>query len=634
MTGPRTGTGTGWRPSLGAWLDGDGVRFRTWAPSPRRLAVRVEDDAGRPRGEHPLARDDAGYFSGIVPGIDAGARYRYVLEEGPALPDVASRFQPEGVHGPSEVIDPTAFRWTDDGWHGLDRDALAIYELHVGTFTREGTFAAATARLDELAELGVTAVQLLPVADFAGDRNWGYDGVDLFAPARCYGRPDDLRALVDRAHALGLGVILDVVYNHFGPDGAYQGTYARQYFNPRHHTPWGAAINLDGPGAGAVRGYFVESALHWLHEYHVDGFRLDATHALRDDGPRHFLAEYADAVHGARTGRGRPVVIAEDHRNLDTVVRPPANGGWGLDATFADDFHHATRRLLAGDHEGYFQDYAGTTAEIATSLARGWLYTGEHSAFWDEPRGTSPDGLALPRFVHCLQNHDQIGNRAFGTRLTDEAAPEAVRAAAALLLCGGASVLLFMGEEWAASTPFLYFTDHHDELGRLVTEGRRNEFRHWEAFRDPASRQRIPDPQDPATFARSRLDWTERDREPHASTLRLHRALLALRREVGPAAGQQAVALDADTVALRRAAGTDAELLVIARLRGGGEHRGHPILDPPAGTRWQLVLTTEDGGLAPDPTPVTTDLDSGPPTARFTRPGAVVLRSTREGPRA
>ncbi|MEX2230149.1 MAG: malto-oligosyltrehalose trehalohydrolase [Dehalococcoidia bacterium] len=623
--------GRRWQPALGAWPEGDGVHFRTWAPAARQVVVRLEAGSA-----HALAPEPHGFFTGHVARLAPGARYRYMLDDGQALPDMASRFQPEGVHGPSEVVDPDAFAWTDGGWRGLDRDALTIYELHIGTFTPGGTFAAAAERLPALAELGVSAVQLLPIADFPGDRNWGYDGVSLFAPARCYGRPDDLRAFVDHAHALELGVILDVVYNHFGPDGAYHGAYGREWFNERHQTPWGAAINLDGPGNGPVRAFFIESARHWRHEYHVDGFRLDATHALVDESPRHFLAEYAAALHGDDTGRGRALLIAEDHRNLDTIVRTPDDrGGWDFDGVFADDFHHAVRRLLAGDHEGYFQDYAGTTGEIATALARGWIYTGEHSAFWNEPRGTDPAGIPLPRFVHCIQNHDQVGNRAFGNRLHADAPLAAVHAATALLLTSAATAFLFMGEEWAADTPFGFFTDHHEELGRLVTEGRRNEFRHWSAFRDPATRERIPDPQAEETFQRSRLDWTERDREPHASTLRLHRALLSLRRAEPtpgwtPGARQEAVALDADTVALRRnatAPGSGAAL-VIARLRGAGGHPHAPLLAPPAGSRWEQVLTTEDAAFAPEPMPVTVAPgDAGAAAARFARPGAVVLRT-------
>ncbi|MGE3856835.1 MAG: malto-oligosyltrehalose trehalohydrolase, partial [Dehalococcoidia bacterium] len=416
--------------------------------------------------------------------------------------------------------------------------------------------------------------------------------------------------------------------------GAYQGAYTRQYYTERHETPWGAAINLDGPGSAEVRATFIEIALHWLHEYHVDGFRLDATNELKDDSPLHFLAEWAERVRaGAREGV-RPYLIAEDSRNLDLVIRPRADGGYGFDEVLADDFHHELRRIIAGDHEGYYRDYRGSTRDLATELTRGWLYAGEWSEHWGRARGTDPTGIPLPRFGHCIQNHDQVGNRALGERLHHDAPIEAVRAASALLLTSAATPMLFMGQEWAASTPFLFFSDHHEELGRLVTAGRRREFAAWSTF----AGETIPDPQAVETFRASRLDWSERDREPHASMLRLYRALLALRREE-PAlrwsaeATQQAFAPDDDqqraTVVLVRRAGADA-FATVACLRGSASVEIDLAARSGVSGSWEVALTTEDEVFAPDALPVDlagSDLAAARVRLAFRRPGAVLLRA-------
>ncbi|MEX2446077.1 MAG: malto-oligosyltrehalose trehalohydrolase [Dehalococcoidia bacterium] len=621
-----------WRPSLGAWVQDGATHFRVWAPA--ATSVMVEVDAGGGSTEHAAHRDSEGYHTLVLPGIGAGARYHYRLDGAGRFPDPASRFQPEGVHGPSEVVDPT-HAWRDDAWPGLDRDHVVLYELHIGTFTPEGTFDAAARMLPHLADLGVTAVQVMPVADFAGDRNWGYDGVALYAPSRAYGRPEDLRAFVDAAHAAGIGVVLDVVYNHFGPSGAYHSQFTPRYFTEAHQTPWGAAINLDGPDSQHVRGFFFEHAFHWLHEYHVDGFRLDAVATLIDAGDPHYLAEYRDrTAAGRRTGQPPPFLLAEDSRNLAMVVQPRVAGGYGFDATYADDFHHEVRVLLTGAREGYYQDYDGSTTAIATSIEEGWTYTGQHSAFYDAPRGTDPTGLPLPRFMHCLQNHDQVGNRAFGDRLYHEMPREAYRAALALLMCSAVTPLLFMGDEWTTSSPFQYFTDHDDELGRLVVEGRRNEFRGWAAFRDPSLRERIPDPQSEDTFARSHLDWSERDREPYASMLRYHREWLRLRRDepalrFGETSRQRAAALDDATVAVRREQDGAPPMLLVARLRNAGVVGQHAsdILDPPAGMLWRPVLTSEDAAFAIDALPVEVDEEGADLWCHFRRPGAVLFRA-------
>jgi maltooligosyltrehalose trehalohydrolase len=632
----RAATPRAWSPSLGAWLEGDGTRFRVWAPKAKAIEVVVERQGGKSLVA-ALGRAPGGHFAGLVPGVRLGDRYRYKIDGRGPFPDPASRFQPLGVHGPSEVVDPGRFAWSDGGWEGITPEELVIYELHVGTFSPEGTFDGVRKRLEALRDLGVTAIELMPLADFPGRRNWGYDGVDLFAPSHTYGTPDDLRRLVDDAHRLGLAVLIDVVYNHFGPAGNYTTAFSQQYFTCEE-SGWGCCVNLDGEGSEHVHEFFLENVLHWLHEYHADGLRLDATHALRDDVPPHFLERLSERVRAAFPGRWVPL-IAEDHRNLDTMIRPRWAGGWDLDGVWADDLHHQLRRLLAGDDEGYYRDYTGTTEDIAATINQGWFYTGQHSIHMDESRGTDPVGIEPRKFVVCLQNHDQVGNRAFGERLHHEIDPAAYRAASTLLLTVPQTPLLFMGQEWACSSPFLYFTDHAEDLGVLVTAGRRREFRHFLAFVDPESRELIPNPQAVATFESSRLDWSERDLGLHASTLQLYCALLALRRS-DPALrenrieGFEAIALDDDTIALRRDGPRGETLLIVARLRGAGEvdsGKGTPPDFLPAARGWKVVLTTEDPPFAPDPAPPQMDLSGPAPIVRFARPSAVILRVISPG---
>jgi len=620
-----------WRPTLGAWLEGGAVRFRVWAPAHRRVDLLLDPGTAAQR-ERTLSRAGDGTFGGAFEDVAPGDLYAYLLDgEGP-YPDPASRFQPQGVHRPSAVVDARTFRWTDRDWRGRPLGGTVIYELHVGSFTPAGTFAAATDRLPALADLGVTAVELMPVADFPGARNWGYDGVSLFAPSRSYGTPDDLRRLVDAAHGLGLAVLLDVVYNHFGPDGAYFGVFSPFYLSTRHDSPWGPAVNLDGDHSDQVRAFFIENALHWLHEYRMDGLSFDATHAMRDDGPSHLAAQIAMRVRASVTDR-TVLLIAEDDRNLATIIKPPADGGWGLDAVWADDFHHQVRRLSAGDSDGYYQDYSGSIADLATTLRQGWFYCGQRSQYWGGPRGTDPAGAPLERMVVCLQNHDQIGNRPFGERLNSQIDPALFRALTALLLFAPETPLLFMGQEWAASTPFLYFTHHHADLGRLVTEGRRAEFSRFAGFADESSRARIPDPQAASTFEASRLKWEERARPPHAGVLELYRALLGLRRSE-PALRRgdrlQVVELDDFGLALERGVNGAGALLLIVCLRESGafDATRWPSLGHDA--RWALALTTEEtrfrdsGG--PDREPgLEIDFERGP-LVRFRRPSAVILR--------
>ena len=612
-----------WSPSLGAWPTSQGTHFRVWAPTAKNVQVVLEG-AGK-SAPHPLAKSPNGTFSALVPGVGAGDRYRYLLDGKGSFPDPASRFQPEGVHGPSEVVDATKFGWTDSNWTGIGLDELVIYELHVGTFTPAGTFAAVIDHLQELAALGVTAIELMPVADFSGQRNWGYDGVALFAPARCYGQPDDLRRLVDSAHRAGLAVLLDVVYNHLGPDGNYLAAFSPYYFSKRHRTTWGTGLNLDGEHSEPVRNFFIQNALHWIHEYHLDGLRLDATHALEDKSSRHFLAELSASVHSSLSGR-KVLVIAEDHRNLAAMVKPQAEDGWSLDAVWTDDFHHQIRRLLAGDHESYYRDFTGTMTDLATTIRQGWFYCGQHSINFNAPRGTDPTGIPPRRFVYCLQNHDQVGNRAMGDRLHHQIDPAAFRAATVLLLCSPATPLLFMGQEWAASTPFLFFTDHKKELGRRVTEGRRKEFESFSAFSDPKTRERIPDPQAVPTFQASKLNWAERDEEPHALVYRLYQVLLRFRRTepalvTSETGCFEVTAINESALLLARHAASGPTVLIIVQLRGAG---AVDLSERWGGRQWQLHLTTENPEFCNDPNAPKIDLSL--PAMCFDRPGAVILR--------
>jgi len=608
-----------WRPSLGAWLEGDGVRFRVWSDKAQRVEVALYPAGGQPIFD-PLQHQADGLFTALVPGIGPGMRYRYRLHGVNLFPDPASRFQPEGVHGPSEVVDPQAFAWSDGGWRGLDRAELIIYELHVGTFTPAGTFASAIERLPYLAELGVTALELLPVADFAGQRNWGYDGVSLFAPARCYGRPNDLRRLIDAAHRLGLAVLLDVVYNHLGPDGNYLAAYCNSFFSQKNRTPWGPTPNFDGPGSAHVRHLVIENALYWIHEYHFDGLRLDATQAIADTSARHILAELAQRVRETTLGRA-VVLIAEDMRNLNPLLRPAEQGGWGLDGAWNDDFHHQLRRYLTGDSEGYYRDFTGTLADLAVTVRDGWFYRGQHSVYWNRLRGADPAPVRPHQLVNYLQNHDQVGNRAVGDRLHHHLDLAGYRAATVLLLAAPQTPLLFMGQEWGASTPFLFFTDHHEHLGRRITEGRRAEYRAFAAFADPKACERIPDPQSPSTFLASRLNWEETEREPHASLLRFHRALLRWRR-VEPAlrGGERCdcAALDEHTLLLRRMDREGQEVLIVCRFR-------QPGTVVVAGAGWRPVLSTEDPAFCLDPQPIGIEATPSGWRLSFARPGALIL---------
>lgn len=504
---------------FGAQVGADGrARFRIWAPSARRIDLKLGSGAeSRPL---PLPHLDGGWFEGSFD-APAGTRYMFRIDDEIDVPDPASRFNPEGVHAASMVVDPRAFDWRDADWRGHAWHELVIYEIHVGTFTREGTYAAATERLRDLAELGVTCIELLPLAAFAGERGWGYDGVLPYAPHAAYGTPEDLKRFVQTAHDSGLSVLIDVVYNHFGPDGNYLSRYAAPVFTSKHHTPWGDAIDFE---KREVREFFIQNALYWIEEYHFDGLRIDAVHAMYDDGPRHFIDELVDRVQSTANRNRPPHVVLENHHNEARRLRRTSVSQWN------DDYHHALHVLMTGETEGYYQDYVEQpVAQLGKALAGGFVYQGERSKVSGEVRGEPSGDLPVSAFVNFLQNHDQIGNRAFGERLTVLADPQALKAGLALLLLAPQIPMLFMGEEYAARQPFFYFCDYQGDLAKAVREGRRSEFEGFAAFSDPSRREKIPDPNARSTFEQSQLLWQERTSESHRDSWEYTRSLLRLR---------------------------------------------------------------------------------------------------------
>ncbi|HSD00699.1 MAG TPA: malto-oligosyltrehalose trehalohydrolase [Casimicrobiaceae bacterium] len=519
------------RMPFGAELREDTTAFRLWAPGAARVELMLDSADGGEAIDMRVQQD--GWYERVVDGIAAAAPYAFRIDGATTVPDPASRANPKGVHERSVVVDPAAYRWRDDGWHGRPWCEAVVYELHVGTFTAEGTFAAAVGRLDELVDLGVTAVELMPVAAFPGTRNWGYDGVLPFAPAACYGTPDDLKQLIDEAHARGLMILLDVVYNHFGPEGNYLHVYASQFFNPRHQTPWGAAINFDADGSRVVRDFFIHNALYWLEEFHFDGLRLDAVHAIADDSPKHIVTELAARVRTAFGDRRLVHLVLENDRNQAAWLARDAEGRAKLaTAQWNDDVHHAMHVLATGEHDGYYADYAERPlAHFGRALAQGFAFQGDYSAYREARRGEPSAALPPLAFVSFLQNHDQVGNRAFGERIAALADPRALRALVCAMLLSPQVPLLFMGEEFAAPSPFLFFCDFRPDLADKVREGRRNEFTRFARFRDPAVREAIPDPNAIETFLKSKLDWPESTNASRSSSRTFYRACLARRRK-------------------------------------------------------------------------------------------------------
>lgn len=586
------GSTTGRRMPIGAEPQpgGDGVHFRVWAPDRDRVEVVVEG------GESSsLEPEPGGYHSGLVRGIGPGARYRFRLDgEGP-FPDPASRSQPEGPHGPSEVIDPDAFAWTDVGWRGIDPEGQVLYELHVGTFTGAGTWEAAADRLAELAELGITTVELMPVAEFPGRFGWGYDGVDLFAPTRLYGRPDGMKRFVDRAHALGLGVILDVVYNHFGPDGNYLPGFSRHYMSTRHTTEWGESPNFDGQHSGPVREFVLENVAYWIGEFHLDGLRVDATQDIHDDSPEHLLAAITRAARRA-AGDRRVLLVAENEPQHAEILRPVVEGGLGFDMAWSDDFHHTALVALTGRNDAYYADYLGGAQEFVSALKRGWLYQGQKNVRQARRRGTPAFDRAPSQFVFFLQNHDQLANSMRGDRLPDQCGPGRYRAMTGLWLLAPQTPMFFQGQEFASSRPFLYFMDHVPELAEAVRRGHDEFLTQFDDLALPEIQARLPDPGDPATFLRCKLDHDER--AGHAHDFALHRDLLRLRRDRqglrGPVDG---AVLGPEAFAVRSfdPDGGEGDRLLVVNL-GRALHLDpppEPLLAPPGGTAWAILWTSE-----------------------------------------
>lgn len=586
------GSNYGWRRGdIGAFpLENGATRFRVWAPRVSRVAVEME---GGGRAPLPLAPEGNGYFSGEVPGVAHGDLYRYLLDGCDSYPDPASRFQPRGVHGPSRVVDHGRYRWRDREWRGIPLERYVIYELHVGTFTPPGTFDGVASRLDYLVELGVTALELMPVAQFPGERNWGYDGTFPFAPQNSYGGPEGLKRLVDACHARGLAVILDVVCNHLGPEGNYLHPYG-PYFTDRYRTPWGDAVNYDGPDSDAVRHFFISSALLWVVEYHLDALRLDAIHGIFDFGARHFLGELAEELHGRERSLGRPVhLIAESDLNDVRVILPPERGGYGLDAQWNDDFHHALIALLTGERSGYFADF-GSFGQVVKAFGEGFVLSGDYSLFRRRCHGSSSRECPPGRLVVFSQNHDQVGNRRRGDRSHERLTPAQLRLAAAAVLFSPCLPLIFMGEEYAEPAPFPYFVSHGDpELVAAVREGRRREFA-------PFSRQgEMPDPQDEATFRSAKLHGELHRHGEHAALFAFYRELIRLRRELLPVSrfrgGEMLLAADEERQLLSiRRQSTRGELLCL--LNFGPTCRSVAL--PPG--RWRLFLSSPVAELLPD----------------------------------
>jgi maltooligosyltrehalose trehalohydrolase len=582
------------RLPVGAEILSGGVHFRVWAPRRRRVAVAFEDGSA----DVQLAPEADGYFSGRAAAARAGTLYRYRLDDYATLyPDPASRFQPQGPHGPSEVVDPSAFAWSDRDWRGVGLLGQVIYEMHIGAFTRAGTWEAAAGQLAELADLGVTVVEVMPVADFPGRFGWGYDGVNLFAPTRLYGRPDDFRRFVDRAHAAGLGVLLDVVYNHFGPDGNYLGQFSKDYFTDRYKNEWGEAINFDGPNAGPVREYFIANAGYWIEEFHIDGLRLDATQQIFDKSAEYILTAVGRRVREASRGRAT-LIVAENEPQDVHIVRPVEKGGMGLDGLWNDDFHHSALVALTGRNEAYYTDYHGGAQELISAVKYGYLYQGQRYRWQKKRRGTPALDVPPAHFITFLENHDQTANSTRGLRLHCLTSPGRLRALTALLLLAPGTPMLFMGQEFAASTPFLFFADHSEELARLVRKGRAEflkQFRSLAVFEQQAP---LADPDDPHTFESCKLDFTER--QSHAEWYALHRDLLNLRRDDPIFRAQKPRGVDGAVLApealVLRCFGEDGDDRLVLVNLGRDLHLDpapEPLLAPPENKVWEILWSSE-----------------------------------------
>lgn len=589
-----TVVGSARRLSGGVEVHGDGTHARVWAPACRRVDFVVEEPERCSRSVS-LEPEANGFFSAMVEAA-AGDRYWFRLDGERLRPDPCSRFQPEGPHGPSQIVDPARYAWTDTAWRGVGRDRQVVYEMHVGTLTPEGTWKGAEAQLTALARLGITVIEMMPIADFSGRFGWGYDGVNLYAPTRLYGRPDDLRAFVDAAHALGIGVILDVVYNHLGPDGNYLGEFSPDYFTDKYTNDWGKALNFEGPAP--AREFFVENAAYWIDEYHFDGLRLDATQDVHDASDEHVLSAISRRAREAAAHRSIYLVGENEPQNA-RLVRPPSSGGYGLDALWNDDFHHTAAVALTGRREAYYTDYQGTPQELLSCAKYGFLYQGQWYRWQKQRRGTPSLDLPRSAFVGFLENHDQVANSAFGQRLHQLAAPARFRVLTALLLLGPATPLLFQGQEFSSSAPFLYFADAPEDLRTAVASGRREFLSQFPSIRDPEIGSRLANPSDESTFRRCTLDLGERERHPEACAL--HADLIRLRRNdtvIGhPDVHVDGAVLEAHAFVLRYFGRTAGDRLLVVNLGSDLDltPAPEPLLAPPAGQVWQQLWSSESG---------------------------------------
>jgi maltooligosyltrehalose trehalohydrolase len=586
--------------------------------------------------EIDLAREGE-YFSGPAENADAGTRYRFRLDGTGPFPDPASRFQPDGPHGSSEAIDPSAFGWTDSAWKGVTLAGQVIYEMHIGTFTEEGTWEAAGKQLPELAAAGISVLEVMPVADFPGRFGWGYDGVNLFAPTWLYGRPDDMRCFVNEAHGLGLGVILDVVYNHLGPDGNYLKEFSPFYFTTRYENEWGEALNFDGENSAPVREYFAANAAYWIEEFHLDGLRLDATQQVFDSSPEHILAELVKRARGASSGRS-VIVVAENEPQETRLARPAGRGGYGIDALWNDDFHHSAMVAMTGRNEAYYSGYLGKPQEFLSAVKYGFLYQGQRYNWQKKRRGTPSRGLSAAQFVTFIQNHDQIANSWHGERLHLLAGAGTYRAMTALLLLAPGTPMLFQGQEFASSKPFCYFADHRPDLAKLIHEGRAKFLSQFPSLASLEKITAVLDPGNPATFQKCKLDFA--DRERHARTYALHKDLIRLRRQDPVFRMQGEGGLDGAVLSnhafLIRYFGEQGEDRLLAVNLGVDLHLDaapEPLLAPPEDRRWELLWSSEDACYGGSGTP--------PPEIggawRFPGQAAIVMRpssSSPEGPDA
>ena len=583
------------RFAVGAEPTADGTYFRVWAPKRSRVSVVVS----HVEAELSLEREESGYFSGLFRGLGAGARYQFRVDDDPKLyPDPASRFQPAGPHGPSQVVDATRFVWKDRDFQE-QKNARVIYELHVGTFTPEGTFRAAKDQLAELADLGITTIELMPVNGFPGRFGWGYDGVNLWAPAHIYGSPDELREFVATAHAHHLSVILDVVYNHFGPDGNYLRAFSDDYFTEAHACEWGEAINFDGARSAPVREFFVENARHWIEDFHFDGLRLDATQAIFDDSARHIIADIVQAARSGGEHLGKSVyIVAENEPQNTRLARPPDEGGYGVDALWNDDFHHSARVALTGRHEYYYADYGGTAQELLSALKWGYLFQGQHSGAQRKQRGTSALDFNGDHFVTYIQNHDQVANSSTGTRIDRLTSPAELRAMTALMLLAPPTPMLFQGQEFASSAPFLFFIDHHDELAQIIHRERHKFLAQFPAAASPEVQKHLAEATSPATYQLCKLDFGERQR--HAHIYRLHKDLLRVRRTDAGVRQRRTDLLHGSVLSERalslRIFCESGDRLLITNLGPDLDLDSptEPLLAPEGGATWQTVWCSEE----------------------------------------